>query len=212
MKTLNVLNYPIYQFESDLTLADDVLSDLRNKNFVKLQHPSYSYMLGNYFHDNLFNFFENCIEQVKSNYFKPEISFPIIDCWVNKFSCLQTLANHTHSNSLISGLYYLTSHEKDGATSFSIPDPWSDHNYNPYTFLTIYKETQWMFADIFPTKGTLLLFPSKIAHKVKPIKNTKDVRYTISFNCFPQGVFETTDTVKLELSPVSVRQKNKTGN
>ena len=90
---------------------------------------------------------------------------------------------HNHSNSYISGVYYLT---KCSSIQFYnpstqmwkfLPDISLDTN-NPLTFSSCY---------FTPEINTLLLFPSFLEHDITPSKDDK--RFSISFNIIPKGEF-----------------------
>ena len=209
MKKLDILSYPIYEFKSDISLAEKVLIDLQNQEYFLLKDEgSSSKFCPNYFHEELFNFFETSISELKRTYFHDHLDFPIVDCWANKYNMMQTMRNHTHSNSVISGLYYVTSHESMGATSFSILDPWTtNHIDEGYDLLKITKNKSYITADVQPTAGTLLLFPAHVSHRVKSLNKPNDIRYTVAFNAFPSGEIGLNYTGKLTVHTVSLREK-----
>lgn len=209
MQKLDVLNYPIYSFQSDLSLVEEILADVKTKTFYPVStDTSQMFMSSDYYQEKLFSFFDQCVNQVKKIYYKETISFPITDCWVNKYNMMHILKPHTHSNSYISGLFYLTTHVKSGATCFSIPDPWSDTgSENVYRNLTVCDKEHYIKADVYPTAGTLLLFPSKIGHHTKTLNTPDQVRYTISFNCFPAGNILSVKTGQLDLQVLSVKDR-----
>jgi uncharacterized protein (TIGR02466 family) len=209
MKQLNILNYPIYKFENDLNLNQEIFNNLEKLQFRKVNDEgSSSKIYPNYFHEKLFNFFESCILQLKNKYFYDHLNFPIVDCWANKYNMMQTLRNHTHSNSVISGLYYVTTHANNGATCFGIPDPWTSNNVDEgYDLLKICKRKQFIQDDIYPSAGVLLLFPGHMSHHVKTLNKPHELRYTIAFNAFPSGNIGLNDTGKLTIETVSLRQR-----
>ena len=209
MQKLNILQYPIYSFQCDDSLVEEVMIDIKEKKFQYNKDDSSNMeMLHDYYHEKLFHFFDESVAQIKNIYYKENISFPITDCWVNKYSMMQVLQSHTHSNAYISGLFYLTTHKTSGATCFTVPDPWSTTNGdNDYRSISIYDKEHYIKSDVYPTAGTLLLFPSKIKHHTKTIKNPDDVRYTVSFNCFPAGDILYTKTGQLHLKVLSVKER-----
>lgn len=216
MKKIDILSYPIYTFTCDNNLADEIYNSLRNLTYINsVDHNNNSMdTKHDFFHDDLFNFFDESISSLKQIYFSDQIEFPIVDCWVNRYGPLQSLRKHTHSNAVISGLYFVNEDINFGATNFNIVDPWCQNFLSdtpPYEIMTLYKQNPFpktISGDIFPTKGSLLLFPSHIFHYVKPSKNTKNFRYTISFNCFPSGTFSENNTSKLSFEVNSIRKRN----
>ena len=213
MKKLDILPYPIYKFQAKDPLIDEVLGYIQELEFHRnTSNNSNMEIYFNFFHEELFNFFDESIAVVKNLYFKNEIEFPIVDCWANRYGPFDKMSSHTHSNSIISGLYYVNDAEDFGATSFSMNDPWCT-NFVPdglYSTFYIYKDNYKQiktYTDIMPEKGSLLLFPSHVHHTVKPNINKTISRYTISFNTFPSGIISTIDTGRLVIDTPSVKQK-----
>ena len=212
MQKLNILNYPIYSFNCDQTLVDEVLADVKEKKFHPIKDEGSNLLMSpNYYHENLFCFFDKCVDEIKRKYFKESLMFTITDCWVNKYTMMQVIRNHTHSNSFISGLFYLTNHEKSGATCFSVPDPWTESTHNEYQNITVHNTQQYIRSDVYPTAGTLLLFPSQVYHHTKTVNSPDQVRYTISFNCFPSGLISAYKSGQLHLQVLSVKDRIKLG-
>lgn len=205
MKVNNGLFVPIYEFQSDINLVNEVIADLKQKPFTEhISQNNTSGYFANYFHPKLFDFFEQSIAEVQKIYYKENISFPIVDCWANKYTASQSLALHTHSNGFISGVYYLNSLQTC-STCFTMPNPWSHED--PYKTLTIYKNEDKIIYEVFPTEGTLLLFPSQLKHYININKDMKKVKYSISFNAFPSGNLCDIAASTLSLHAISVREK-----
>lgn len=205
MKVNNGLFVPIYEFQSDQDLVKEVIQDLKQKEFTEYNSQnSTSGYFPNYFHPRLFDFFEQSILEVQKIYYKENISFPITDCWANKYKASQSLGLHTHSNGFISGVYYLNS-LKTGSTCFTMPNPWSHED--PYKTLTIYKNENKIVYEVFPSEGTLLLFPSQLKHYININKDMKNVKYSVSFNAFPSGNIDETVASTLSIKAISVKEK-----
>ena len=207
MHKIDAISIPFYSFTSSNSLLEKVLQDLKDKNFVPELEPGNGSVLENYFYDELFDFFDESIKQVKKLYYKDEIEFPITTCWVNKFNVLQKLRLHNHSNSVICGIYYLTSHENNSPTVFNAPNPWT-YNYSENVMnMTISKEnTNMISGTIFPEAGTLVLFPASLFHYMKAM-NQKNNRMTIAFNTFPSGIISNYKTNELFVRPKSLREQ-----
>ena len=96
---------------------------------------------------------------------------------------------HFHQNSIISGVFYVSTVENDSITFF---DPNSKvknlikittNEYNPFNSTDM----------TFPVKDNqLILFPSWMNHSVQANKGTKD-RISISFNTFVRGSIGVSD-------------------
>jgi uncharacterized protein (TIGR02466 family) len=92
---------------------------------------------------------------------------------------------HTHANSLISGVYYLTK----GADIEFQRDNFPLSSTFKFNYSTSEKKDDFLF-HITPQENLLILFPSGLNHKVT--KNFTEERYCIAFNIIPKGTFGTT--------------------
>ena len=113
--------------------------------------------------------------------YQPENLY-ITSMWMNKFSNSQSIGPHTHTNSLLSGVYYLNSTPDQGGTEF----------YNPISkmrnTISVTRDGNSPFlTDRISSKAEpnkLILWPSYIEHRSE--KNiTPKPRYTLSFNMLP---------------------------
>ena len=113
--------------------------------------------------------------------YKPENLY-ITSMWMNKFSNSQSIGPHTHTNSLLSGVYYLNSTPDQGGTEF----------YNPISkmrnTISVTRDGNSPFlTDRISSKAEpnkLIMWPSYIEHRSE--KNiTSKARYTLSFNLLP---------------------------
>ena len=97
--------------------------------------------------------------------------------------------SHTHGNSYFSGVYYF---EEDTEPIEPIT---FQKNFVPGNFNTIYVATDtsrandkpfaWDFYKLYPSPGTLIFFPSWLAHKVDINKSNK-IRKSLAFNLLPK--------------------------
>lgn len=208
MEKLHLASIPFYRFTTSETLNQKVLSHLESINFDHETRPEYGYVYSDYFHNELFDFFDECINQVAKIYYKPELNFPIVDCWVNKYKRMNLLRKHKHPNSTISGVYYVTSHEDDGYTRYAVENPWTKHcNVDDILHIANNKDHD-LYAKVPSIAGTLVLFPPNIIHYMDTLRKISDTRYTIAFNTYAQGVISNHSTSKLEINPVSLRDRN----
>jgi uncharacterized protein (TIGR02466 family) len=89
---------------------------------------------------------------------------------------------HYHSNSYISGVFYLT----EGADIEFYNDSLESLSFKP--MISENKETyNKHHYKISPRKNLLLLFPSNLYHRV--LTNTRIIRYSLPFNIIPKGEF-----------------------
>ena len=95
---------------------------------------------------------------------------------------------HKHSNSIISGVFYVKCSDND---KISFTDYRQDTIELTPTSFNIYNSDSWWLPAI---KNQLLLFPSSLRHSVPSI-TTDDSRISISFNVFVKGKLGTEQTL-----------------
>lgn len=207
MEQLQTISIPFYKFTCSQELVNEVVVDLANYKFQQ-DSLEQGKILFDYFHENLFTFFEESVKKVKNIYYKDNLEFPIVDCWVNEYLPITKLKKHNHPNSVICGLFYLTSHNHNFPTIFEYKNPWTISNNEPITNLTITKDYSPLSFEIFPEAGNLILFPSNIFHYMKTMQpKINGNRLTIAFNTFPCGQISGVGTTNLNLQPISLRDK-----
>lgn len=210
MEQLNILPDSIFKFECDENLTAKVYEHVVSLYPERFFEDSRKFQLSlDYYHDELFQFFDASILKLKDKFFKDDLSLPIIDAWINRYPVLTTSRPHTHHNSFVSGIFYLTSHENDGATRFSKTNSWFDAAFHKteHNLLTPYKNIHEIHFDFYPKAGTLLLFPSHLLHSTTATTKSKTTRYTIAFNCFPSGPISTGETTRFTMSALSLKDK-----
>ena len=115
---------------------------------------------------------------------KEELDFYITQSWLNINKPGEWHHNHSHPNSLISGVFYVATGEDD-KIMFDDPnvrikeiiklEP-KEHN--------IWNSPNWFFNV---NNNELFLFPSWLSHKVEENKKATTDRISISFNTFARG-------------------------
>jgi hypothetical protein len=217
MEKINVMSIPLYKFSADKNLMENVHEEVTELQFIPEPDPSQGgYVCEDYYNEKLFQWFNECVKEVANLYFLDSISFPIVDCWANKYTALNRLQRHKHPNSVICGVYYVTDHDS-GSTIFEHPNPWSWHLPEDSKFnLAMEKrmhtpEANLLQGETKPTAGTLILFPGSLFHYMKTFKDTKKVKYSVAFNTFPSGVISDFKSIKLEINTVSLEEKYKSG-
>jgi len=106
----------------------------------------------------------------------------ITQSWLNVTHPGESHHKHIHRNSFLSGVFYVQADKNlDTITFFK--------SYNPLMFdldpteYNVFNSDQW---EIPVETGKLLLFPSDLAHQVKPLSHANN-RVSISFNTFISG-------------------------
>lgn len=206
MQILDAIKIPFYEFQADNELTDKIFNEIKDFKFSPEPNAENGSGYPDYYNKELFEWFNSCIKQVADLYYESTLTFPIVDCWVNKYYAIQKLQKHNHSNAIICGCYYLTSHNS-GETIYEFPNPWLQEN-SQISNISINKTFKPLSAGIKPVKGKLVLFPSTMKHYAHPFKDTKSPKYTIAFNTFPSGVISDWKSKKLEFKTVSVEERN----
>lgn len=121
--------------------------------------------------------------------------FEIQNSWINRHGKADFAGTHRHSNSLISGVYYIDVDQHSGAIVFekdkSYYNLWPnlidiEFNYRTHedqSRLNIFNADGW---GIYPRSDELILFPSHLYHGVGE-NNSSITRYSLAFNTFPRG-------------------------
>lgn len=121
---------------------------------------------------------------VGDDYNQDELNFKITQSWANltKSSSFGH-HKHTHSNSVISGVFYVKTNDDDSVT-FANDYLASMTMKTPIKVYNQFNSEEWKLAV---SAGNLLLFPSNIPHKVEFVRGKED-RISLSFNVFPYGL------------------------
>jgi uncharacterized protein (TIGR02466 family) len=115
---------------------------------------------------------------------KEDLEFYITQSWLNITKPGEYHPDHFHSNSLISGVFYISTEEDDRLT-FTDPKAkekeaikFERKKYNPIN------STTWWFPSVI---NELILFPSWLNHMVVVNEKATTDRISISFNTFVRG-------------------------
>jgi len=107
----------------------------------------------------------------------------IASSWGNTLRKDEPIHPHTHPNSYISGVLYLT-----GGSSLNFHHPLVTEDlftFRPVVVWDAENPHTWQVMSMNPEPGALFLFPSKLKHHVD--NNENDFRYSIAFNTLPTG-------------------------
>lgn len=208
MEQINAISIPFFKFKANIELQNEILGIVKELNYKSATNQENGFISENFYHKKLFEFFDSSIKEFKKIYFVDDVDFPIVDCWVNKYTGLNNLNKHNHVNSAICGLYYVTSHDKNLSTIFEAENPWSLYGNTKGIGLSLNKtNNQPLIGEVIPESGTLILFPPALYHYMKPIKLLNVQRYTIAFNTFPSGDISLNRTKVLSVKTISVEDK-----
>ena len=129
-------------------------------------------------------FFEQSLNHFFQELFNPttNVSLRITQSWANYSTIGQAHHEHFHANSVISGVFYVDTNENSDKIFFCRDTPIIPYQIHTEKVNMWSADEWWLSAE----KGTLLLFPSNLKHKVDAVVEEKE-RISISFNSFFSG-------------------------
>ena len=107
----------------------------------------------------------------------------LTESWITKTNNSEHHHTHSHANSVISGVLYLKTINKDSITLYSPHRPRIDISRDN-------KTKDYNNLEVLVRKGDLILFPSTLMHSVKT-NVTDDERVSLAFNSFIKGTIST---------------------
>ncbi len=205
--------FPLYEFTCPESVIDRVFESVKNLDYTQNAYNLASDLSqNNFFYDReLFDFFDQSLEEVRKIYYNDKIRLTVTGCWANKTTKLSKHHKHIHVNSILSGILYLTSHSS-GHTVFGMPDPYM--RFQQEGLLTLSKRgneahitaAEELKSKVLPERGKLVIFPSQVSHEVTANLD-KDPRYTIAFNTFVSGQLSINHgTTYLHVNTVGVKE------
>ena len=115
---------------------------------------------------------------------RKELDFYITQSWLNVTKPGEFHHEHCHSNSIISGVFYISTEQSD-KIAFADPNTKvKDLIEIGFREYNTWNSTNWFVPAI---ANELVLFPSWLSHKVEPNENATTDRISISFNTFVKG-------------------------
>lgn len=203
MNILSIFQTEFFTFSCDELLTDRILELVKKEYYTKnISNTTSSNDL--FFDKELFDWFDGCLNEAKQKIGYPSnVSLPITSCWTNKSKKMMAHHTHSHPNSIISGVFYLTDHDC-APTIFYQENIWTK-NVEKCFFIDKSAFSKNITSKIYPKKSTLILFPSDIEHSV-PAVSSNEERYTIAFNTYVSGlVNHGLEKCRLEIKAKSVR-------
>lgn len=133
---------------------------------------------------SLMEFLNNSLQEYFNAVYVPkyDAKLSITQSWVNYTEPGQFHHKHTHSNSLVSGVFYIQAKKETDKLHF-FKDDYRQIKVTAKDF-NLYNSQSWWLAA---ATGTLYLFPSSLTHMVEQVKG-EATRISLSFNTFPRGI------------------------
>ena len=141
----------------------------------------------------LIQWFDQCLDECKQHIgFNFNGKFSITQCWANQTRKGGLHVGHTHSNSLVSSIFYLS--EQSAPTYFTVKSIWHDKFDLPIQNIkgNDPQSVTTPLTFIEPIVGRLVLFPSSLFHGVIQ-SNSVLPRFSMSFNTFIDGTIGDVD-------------------
>ena len=193
METLEILPQKIFKFKCDSNLIKNTLINLKDEDWkdygedvsqtvdVRLnKNPKYSI---------LYKWIKKCLMEVKNELNLQCTRMEITQSWANTSEKGDVMWSHSHPNSFMSGILYLTN--SNASTIFSMDNIWINYfNNDSHTIKLKYVDDDGTLVNHKQktVEGDLIIFPSNLVHTVDEHSIDDYDRYTISFNSFPAGV------------------------
>ncbi len=171
--TLKSLTIKELELVENLNYCSQTLGNFTSVNNYILEDPALSFLKKS-IQDELNNYIKEII--------KVDLEIYITNSWVNKTFKDQQHFLHNHTNSILSGVYYINVNDSNPAITFNRMQPPFFLNFIPKEF-TIFNSTEW---TVPVENNTLVIFPSTMYHYVKP-NQTENERISLAFNTFVKG-------------------------
>jgi uncharacterized protein (TIGR02466 family) len=187
----------ITSIDRDLTAKElDILTNQAQSSNTGNSHSTNSRILDTPGLEDIKTFIENSLKKYFEQTYTSanDIKLYITQSWTNYTLPGQYHHKHSHSNSLVSGVFYIsTVDDRDRIMFFR---PGSEVISLPAVTYHRYNSSAWWLEAI---TGNLMLFPSSLEHMVETTQTDK-TRISLSFNTFVSGQLGTPDSMNyLEL-------------
>ena len=174
----------------DKEIEEIIKEGMNDNSFNKTSDNNYI------FNTKLYNLKEFCEEHIKIYVEqvinpKEELDFYITQSWLNVTRPGESHHTHSHPNSIISGVFYVSTEEDDKIYFY---EPASQKSRIEFVIneFNLWNSKSWFI----PTeRNNLILFPSWLGHSVEPNEKATTDRISLSFNIFVRGTVGGQDTL-----------------
>ena len=200
MEQIDILPQSIFKFECDKKLLESTLETLKREEYRRegvhthKSKQTVSVRLDKEErYSEIYDWFHQCLEELRLKFELECDKIKISSSWGNRTGGHSIHGAHSHPNSFISGIFYLT--DSSAKTVFFCNNHWTGDN-DPLKPTNLSNIVQMMFPgsehniiEHFQSSvaGNLILFPSSLIHAVTQTEHNAENRYTMSFNSFPCG-------------------------
>lgn len=198
MKSISICPQTLFEFELPADLLADALASVRKLEYLpnegNVQQPINfmsveTFILESVNFAGLKSWIQTCINEVNEEVYKLD-GIRITQSWANMAGTGMWHHFHKHSNSIVSGIIYLTNN--NSRTWFSLNSMWYRSAYSaPTHFPPILEyvsdsDIKRVIHKEETVAGKCIIFPSSLHHSVDENLDTHN-RRSISFNTFIEG-------------------------
>lgn len=170
---LRLLTNTELEFFKSVEMCSQTLGNLSSVDNHILNHPQLV---------DLKKEIEKKLSEYCNSILQTDLEIYITNSWVNETNPTQQHYLHNHSNSILSGVYYIDVEDSLPFITFNRMQLPFLLNIVPKEF-TMFNSTEW---SIPVENGSLIIFPSTLYHYVKPNDSNKP-RHSLAFNSFVKG-------------------------
>ena len=188
-KIHNLFPTPVYTTGLDYIIPQDELNFIKSQDFQqnKYNHRSIdSYLLEREELSTLRNEIDKHVQFYFKEVYQPnnQVSLHITQSWCNKTFPGEMHHKHAHTNSLVSGVYYISANPNTDSIWFD-KGIFNPLEIEPVTY-NIHNASTWYYPV---STGMLVLFPSSLLHYVDIVQEDqeRESRMSLSFNTFIKG-------------------------
>ncbi|NBP00399.1 MAG: hypothetical protein EBU90_09800 [Proteobacteria bacterium] len=150
--------------------------------------------------ETLYNWLNECLAKAGNFYFpNRKLQFAICDSWLTRSTSNYTASTHSHSCSHLTGIFYLT--DNNSQTVFEILPQEVDLNVQTLG------HGDYELVKVPSVKGKLIIYPSRLKHRVRVLPAQKNTRYTYIFNAHATGVISSTKSSYLEYTVKDIKAR-----
>lgn len=186
-KVYPIFPTPIYKTQLKDIVSQKDLDIFKNKKQTCFKNEGNFASRDTYILDNSFPKLKEAFMININSYFKDiicttnNITPYITQSWLNYTEEDQHHHHHSHSNSILSGVFYVSANKKHDSIKFYKPG--SSAIQFKHSSYNLYNSTSWKFNV---ETNDLVLFPSGLEHSVEKKKGS-NLRISLAFNVFIKG-------------------------
>ena len=164
---------PVLLWKYNESIVDNALGNTKSKDSFVLEKNELK---------SIRDFIQKCLDEYAVRVLATDQKLYITQSWCNKNKKGSKHHEHTHTNSLVSGVFYFKTN-KSAPINFH-KNTITQMELNPIK----YNHVNSNIFNMEVKSSELVLFPSTLKHSV-PVNKDENDRISLSFNTFSKGVF-----------------------